>query len=329
MTETNENHLSPPRPAITYFYIEIKTLSILGSLHPKKVPLVNTESAIGILSRIPVPVKLLNARKSKMIHVAQSLIKRISLVCITVAITASPVVVAQPSSESPQTQNPTILITGANRGIGLALAEQFSTNGFNVIATARKPSESTELKKLDVQLEELDISSQQSVDALAAKLAGQPIDVLLNNAGIGGHSTDKFSDLNIDKLAMVLDVNSLGALRVTQGLLPNLKLSNRRVVASISSRMGSIENNSSGCCYGYRASKAALNSFNKSLAVEFKDDGFTFTVLHPGWVKTDMTSDAATYTTEQSSAYLFKVISGLGKQDNGKFYDLFGKPIPW
>lgn len=264
-----------------------------------------------------------------MIYVVRSLIKQVSLICITLTLIASSVVAAQNNSESSQAQKLTILITGANRGIGLALVERFSTNGFNVIATARKPEKAIELRNLGVQLEALDISSQESVDALAAKLADQKIDILLNNAGIGGHSTDNFTDLNIDKLALVLDVNSLGALRVTQGLLANLMLGNHRVVASISSRMGSIEDNSRGCCYGYRASKTTLNSFNKSLAVEFKDDGFTFTVLHPGWVKTDMTSDAATYTPQESAEHLYKVISGLGKADNGKFYDLFGKDIPW
>lgn len=264
-----------------------------------------------------------------MIYLLQSLIKQISLVTITATLVLSSVISAQTSDDSPQAQKPTILITGANRGIGLALAKKFSTTGFDVIATARKPSKAIELKQLPVQLEALDISSQDSVDALAVKLAGQPIDILLNNAGISGHSTDNFSDLNIDKLALVLDVNALGALRVTQGLLPNMMLGSRRVVANISSRMGSIEDNNRGCCYGYRASKTTLNSFNKSLSLEFKNDGFTFTVLHPGWVKTDMTSDAATYTPEQSAEHLYKLISRLTKKDNGKFYDLFGKDISW
>jgi NAD(P)-dependent dehydrogenase (short-subunit alcohol dehydrogenase family) len=265
----------------------------------------------------------------KMINAVRSLMWRVGLVYITTALITSSLVSAQTGSKSPQAEKLTILITGANRGIGLALAEKFSSNGFDVIATARKPDKAAELKGLGVQLETLDISSQESVDALATKLTGQSIDILLNNAGIGGHSTNDFSELNIDKLALVLDVNALGALRVTQGLLPNLKLSNHRVVASISSRMGSIEDNNRGCCYGYRASKTALNSFNKSLSTEFEGDGFTFTVLHPGWVKTDMTSDSATYTPKQSSENLYKVISGLGESDNGKFYDLFGNEIPW
>lgn len=223
----------------------------------------------------------------------------------------------------------TILITGANRGIGLALATKFQQQGFHVIATARKPSKATELNKLGVQIEQLDISSSESVTALANKLAKQPIDILLNNAGIGGHSTAKFEDLEIDRLAKVMDVNSLGAVRVIQGLLPNLRRADTKVVASISSKMGSIEENGSGGALGYRASKSALNSFNKSLSIEFAEQGFAFVVLHPGWVRTDMTSERATYSTLESAESLFQVIAKLKQADNGRFYDLHGKAIKW
>ncbi len=223
----------------------------------------------------------------------------------------------------------TILITGANRGIGLALAAKFKQQGYHVIATARKPNKALELHKLGVQVEQLDITSSKSVSALKRKLANQPINILLNNAGIGGHSTAKFEDLEIDRLAKVMDVNSLGALRVTQGLLPNLNKADTKIVASISSRMGSIEENSSGGVLGYRASKTALNSFNKSLSIEFAQKGFTFVVLHPGWVRTDMTSERATYSTSESADRLYQVISKLKPADNGKFYDLHGKTIRW
>jgi len=223
----------------------------------------------------------------------------------------------------------TILITGANRGIGLALATQFHQAGYKVIATARKPEKATELKKLGVQIEPLDITDSKSVAELKARLAGRKIDILLNNAGIGGHSTQHFKDLDIEKLQWVLNVNSLGALRVTQALLPNLEKSDRRIVASVSSRMGSISQNNSGGVMGYRASKTALNSFNRSLSLEFADQGYIFVVLHPGWVRTDMTSERATYSPEESAMGLFKVVSNLKKSDNGKFYDLHGKLISW
>ena len=224
---------------------------------------------------------------------------------------------------------PVILITGANRGIGLALAEKFHSQGYKVIATARKPEQAVELKKLGVQVEKLDITSAESVSQLSKKLSHQPIDILLNNAGIGGHSTQNFESLDIDKLAKVLDVNSLGALRVIQGFLPNLRKSQTKVIANISSRMGSIEENKSGGVLGYRASKTALNSFNKSLSIEYAAQGFTFVVLHPGWVRTDMTSERATYSTMESAEKLYQVLSHLKQKDNGKFFDLHGNEIGW
>ncbi len=223
----------------------------------------------------------------------------------------------------------TVLITGANRGIGLALATEFHQQGYKVIATARKPDKATALNKLGIEVQQLDVADKASVDALALRLEGRSIDILLNNAGIKGHSASSFKDLDIEQLDRVLDVNSLGVLRVTQALLPNLQQGSGKVVASISSRMGSIAQNNSGGALGYRASKTALNSFNKSLSVEFAPQGFTFVVLHPGWVRTDMTGDSATYSTEQSAEGLLQVISGLNKSDNGRFYDFKGDSISW
>lgn len=228
-----------------------------------------------------------------------------------------------------QEKGQTILITGGNRGIGLALAKKFHQQGYHVIATARTPSKAVELNKLGVQVEQLDITSQQSANALKKKLKSQSIDILLNNAGIGGHSTRKFKDLKIDRLGHVFEVNSLGALRVTQALLPNLEKGSKKLIASISSRMGSIEKNSGGGVLGYRASKTALNSFNKSLSVEFAEQGFIFVVLHPGWVRTDMTNENATFSTTESAENLYKVISKLSAKDNGKFFDLHGEPVAW
>lgn len=228
-----------------------------------------------------------------------------------------------------QTNTETVVITGANRGIGLALAAKFKQQGFKVIATARKPHKAEALNKLGVQVETLDITDPASVNALKIKLENQPVDILLNNAGIMGHGTKKFKDLKIERLGHVFEVNSLGALRVTQALLANLQKGKRKIVASVSSRMGSIEENTSGGGLGYRASKSALNSFNKSLSIEFAKQGFVFVVLHPGWVRTDMTSAKATYSTEESADSLFRVVSKLSQKDNGKFYDLLGQSVAW
>ena len=160
----------------------------------------------------------------------------------------------------------TVLITGANRGIGLALSEQFIKGGYTVIGTARKPAAADALRAAGAQVEQLDVSSQESAAALAERLQGTPIDIVVNNAGIIGHNSKDFASLDVDQLHGVLDVNSLGPLRVTQALLPNLEAGQGKTVVNISSVMGSIEKNW-GCCIGYRASKSALNMMNSTLAL--------------------------------------------------------------
>ena len=227
-------------------------------------------------------------------------------------------------AEAPQT----VLITGANRGIGLELARQFSERGNTVIGTARKPAEAMDLKALKVRVEQLDVTDTASVQALAGRLQGEPIDLLVNNAGIGGHTADSFAATDFDLVAQTFDVNSLGPMRVTQALLPNLEAGEGKTVVQISSTMGSIEQNRGGY-YGYRASKAALNMFNKSLAAELGKRGYTCIVMHPGWVKTRMGGAAAPVKPEDSVAGMLKVIEGLTPEDNGRFIDFQGPAIPW
>jgi NAD(P)-dependent dehydrogenase (short-subunit alcohol dehydrogenase family) len=223
----------------------------------------------------------------------------------------------------------TVLITGANRGIGLALAGKFLAEGYQVIGTARKPAVAKDLQEAGIRVQQLDVTSQASVNDLAQALAGQPIDILINNAGIIGHSTKTFAELDVDQLDRVFDVNTLGPLRVTQALMPNLEAGQGKTVATISSTMGSIERNTWRCCIGYRASKAAVNSANKTLSIEYGGQGFVFVVLHPGYVKTDMNNGAGEITSQQSADGLFAVISNLQSEDNGGFYDWQGKMLPW
>lgn len=222
----------------------------------------------------------------------------------------------------------TVLITGANRGIGLEMARQLSERGDKVIATARKPDEASGLKALAVRVEQLDVTDTASVQALAARLEGVPIDLLINNAGVGGQKTNDLEATNFDEVAKTFDVNSLGPMRVTQALLPNLEAGKGRTVVQISSIMGSIEQNRGGY-YGYRASKAALNMLNKSLAAELGKQGFVCVVMHPGWVKTRMGGAAAPVEPEDSVAGIFEVIDGLVPEDNGRFIDYQGNSIPW
>ena len=223
----------------------------------------------------------------------------------------------------------TVLVTGANRGIGLALAETFHANGYDVIGTARKPGNADELNALGVRVEQLDVTDPASIKALAASLGGEAVDILINNAGIKGHDAQNLADLDIEQLKIVLDVNSLGPLRVTQALMPNVQASDRKIVANISSMMGSMELNTWGCCLGYRASKSAVNSFTKTLSVNYKDSELVFVTMHPGYVQTDMNDGQGNITTKQSAEGLFRVITGLTAANSGGYYDWKGEELPW
>ncbi len=177
------------------------------------------------------------------------------------------------ATEASAEKTSTVVITGANRGIGLALAKHFHQQGFAVIGTARKPKEAQELKAIGVEVYQLDITDPASVESLKFELDGRQVDILLNNAGIGGHSAPELKDLDIERLKYTFNVNALGALRVIQALTPNMKMGSRKIVANMSSRMGSIQQNTGGAI-GYRASKSALNSINKSLSNEFAQLSF-------------------------------------------------------
>lgn len=223
----------------------------------------------------------------------------------------------------------TVFITGANRGIGLALARNFAEAGYTVIGTARKPEQATDLKATGARVEQLDVTDQASVDAMAQRMAETPIDILINNAGIKGGDTKNMATLDVENLEWVLNVNTLGPVRVMKALFPNVQSGERKMVVNISSTMGSIERNTWGCCAGYRASKTALNSINKTFAVDFGKQGVTFVVMHPGYVQTDMNEGQGNITPNQSGVGLMKVITGLDASDNGKFYDWEGNELPW
>ena len=222
----------------------------------------------------------------------------------------------------------TVLITGANRGLGLEYAQQFSERGYTVIGTARNPEAATELARVADRVEQLDVADPASVAALAERLDGVPIDILINNAGMFDRNDVTIDAVDFGTMEQTFAVNTFGPLRVTQALLPNLRAGKARLIISMSSQLGSIEN-SNGRWYAYRASKTALNQFNKIWSVELASDGFTCVVLHPGWVRTDMGGPNASYSPEESVAGLVNVIEALTPEDNGGFYDFQGNPIPW
>ena len=222
----------------------------------------------------------------------------------------------------------TVLITGANRGLGLEFAKQYSAAGWTVIGTARRPEAADALNALDVRVLQLDVTDQASVDRLAADLGEESVDLLINNAGILPR-TYSIVGLDMDTFERVLAVNTTGPVRVTQALLPHVKRSNGRKIVHITSQLGSIGNNSNGGFYGYRESKAALNMFNRSLAAELRPHDITCVVIHPGWVQTDMGGRNATLTPPVSVAGMRKVIAAVGPADSGSFWDYAGEQLPW
>jgi len=222
----------------------------------------------------------------------------------------------------------TVLVTGANRGIGLELVRQMRARGHQVIGTARKPEQAMELKETGARVVQLDVTDSNSIRAMAEQLKGQRIDLLINNAGMLGHNAQSFAETDFDQVIATFDVNSLGPMRVTQALLPNILAGSGKTVIQISSTMGSIANNSGGY-YGYRASKAALNMLNSSLALELADRGITSVVIHPGWVQTRLGGENAAITVEDSVTGMVQVIAKLGPEDSGRFLDYQGEELPW
>lgn len=225
----------------------------------------------------------------------------------------------------------TILITGANRGLGLGMARHAAQRGWTVIGTARDPGSATELSGVASIVEPLETDSPASIAALAERLAGEPIDILVNNAGIFPHACDDINELDLDTLERVLRVNTLGPILTTRALIDNLASSQRRLNVSITSNLGSITDASKGAMgyLGYRVSKAGLNMGNAVIAHQLKDKGITSVVVHPGWVQTDMGGPQAPLTPEQSTGSIIETIDALGAEDNGRFLDYRGREMKW
>jgi NAD(P)-dependent dehydrogenase (short-subunit alcohol dehydrogenase family) len=230
---------------------------------------------------------------------------------------------------------PTVLVTGANRGLGLEFARQYAAEGWKVIAACRDPGAAVDLQKLadgsggSVRVFAINVADGASVKAAASALADEPIDVLLNNAGVGNPPGKTLGALDYPGWLRVLDVNVLGPARVVEALLPNVARGGRKLVVTITSRMGSIADNSSGGSYPYRSSKAAVNMVVKSLSLDLAPRGITCVLLHPGWVRTDMGGSGGKLSPAESIAAMRKLIARLGPEDSGKFYNYDGAVIPW
>jgi len=228
----------------------------------------------------------------------------------------------------------TVLITGANRGLGLEFCRQYAEQGWHVIACARNPDDSFDLNNLathhDVQIEALDIAEFEQIDALSKKLADQPIDVLINNAGIyTDNRGNGFGHLDYQAWTKSLVVNSEAPLKMAEAFLPQIKRSGKKLIANISSLMGSMTDNTSGGSIFYRSSKAALNAAMKSLAIELKEQSVGVLIFHPGWVKTDMGGPDALIDAEPSIAGMRALIDKFSLDQSGSFVKYDGTPMPW
>jgi NAD(P)-dependent dehydrogenase (short-subunit alcohol dehydrogenase family) len=230
---------------------------------------------------------------------------------------------------------PTTLITGANRGLGLEFARQYAADGWQVCAACRDPKSASELHRLadarghSLQILALDVTKPASVNAAAAKLDGLAIDLLLNNAGVGGTRGETIGNIDYKAWAKVLDVNTMGPLRVSEAFVDHVARSGRKLIVTLTSGMGSIVDNTSGGSFAYRSSKAAVNMVMRSLAIDLAPRGITCVVVNPGWVQTDMGGSHATLTPAESVSRLRRLIDSLGPAQSGKFFNHDGREYAW
>ena len=230
---------------------------------------------------------------------------------------------------------PSTLITGANCGLGFEFARQYLADGWQVYAACRNPQSASELRRLadasddKLQILALDVIDPVSVQAAAAKLDGQTIDLLLNNAGIGGPRGQGVGNIDYEAWAKVLDVNTMGPLRVSEAFVDHVAQSESKLIVTITSGMGWLADNTSGGAYAYRSSKAAVNMVMRSLAIDLAPRGIACVVINPGWVLTDMGGPHATLTTAESVKKLRRLIETLGPGQSGKFFNYDGREYAW
>lgn len=226
---------------------------------------------------------------------------------------------------------PTVLITGANRGLGLEFARQYAADGWRVMATSRDPDKAAALEALRprVAVYRLDVADLAATAALGRALAAETIDVVIANAGISAarDMTAQTVGAGVEAWERSFRVNAMAPLALAGAFHPQVARSEQRKMIAITSRLGSMGANGDGGLYAYRSSKAALNAVWRSFALSHRD--VIATLLHPGWVRTDMGGPGALLDPQQSVAGLRRVIAHLGKDDSGRFYNYDGSPIPW
>jgi NAD(P)-dependent dehydrogenase (short-subunit alcohol dehydrogenase family) len=230
---------------------------------------------------------------------------------------------------------PSTLITGANRGLGLEFARQYLGDGWQVYATCRNPATASELRRLaensndKLRILAMDVTDPASIQAAATELDGEAIDLLLNNAGVIGPQGQVIGNIDYDAWAEVLSVNTMGPMLVSEWFVEHVARSDRKLIVTLTSGMGSIADNSSGGSIVYRSSKAAVNMVMRSLAIDLAPRGITCAVVNPGWVRTDMGGTNATLEPSESISALRRLIATLRPEQSGKFFNHTGREYPW
>jgi NAD(P)-dependent dehydrogenase (short-subunit alcohol dehydrogenase family) len=229
----------------------------------------------------------------------------------------------------------TTLITGANRGIGLELVRQYAQAGWRVFATCRDPENALELNRSAGQLaggisvHRLDVTDPRHIVSLVDAVGGAPIDILFNNAGIAGPINAHFGATDTALWLGTFEVNTIAPLRIMEAFMEAVARSRRRIMANLSSHLGSIANNRSGSDYPYRSSKAALNAVVRGVAIDLQPKAIIVLALHPGWVQTDMGGPKAPLTVQESVASLRALLERVSLADSGRFLNFDGAELPW
>jgi NAD(P)-dependent dehydrogenase (short-subunit alcohol dehydrogenase family) len=229
----------------------------------------------------------------------------------------------------------TVLITGANRGLGLEFTKQYAGAGWQVLACCRDPASADALNAIahgsrgQVQVHALDVAELTAIDALAHKLQGTPIDLIINNAGIYPDRHSGFGQIDYEAWMMAFLVNTMAPLKIVEAFVSNLERGHGKLVATVSSKMGSLEDNTSGGCYLYRSSKSAVNMVMKSLSLDLAARGIRAVTLHPGWVQTDMGGPNAWISAEESVSGMRRVLDNATSKQSGRFISYDGSEVPW
>lgn len=228
---------------------------------------------------------------------------------------------------------PSILITSANRGLGLEFVRQYAAEGWRIFAACRNPDAAHDLQKLarshPMTVLPMDVTDLASIRRAAAGLSDEPIDVALNSAGISGKPGQRVGNIDYESWEQVLNVNTMGPLRVTEAFVEHIARSERKLVVTITSGLGSIAGNTSGGSIPYRTSKAAVNMAMRSAAIDLGPRGIACVLVNPGWVKTDMGGPNAPLTPSESVAALRRLIATFGLTHSGKFFHYDGREYAW